>query len=125
MSSSSSRRDDPTQTYVPGDDSFFGIPPVTPFELIGDTFADEEPLGDGKVDRDGVENGEGEGIGGMSVEEARRVMSEFLKGFSTDEAGVDFDVNVDRVVGKGTVQEETNQEEGNDKKEGEEDGKGE
>jgi hypothetical protein len=82
-------------------------------------------LGDEKVDRDGDGNGEEEGIGGMSVEEARRVMSEFLKGFSTDEAGVDIDVNVGRVVGKGTVEEETNQEEGNDKKEGVEDGKGE
>jgi len=77
------------------------------------------------VDRDGDGNGEEEGIGGMSVEEARRVMSEFLKGFSTDEAGVDIDVNVDRLVGKGTVQEETNQEEGNDKKEGLEEDKGE
>jgi hypothetical protein len=38
---------------------------------------------------------------------------------------VDFDVDVDRVVGKGTVQEEMNQEGKNDEREGEEDGKGE
>jgi hypothetical protein len=99
--------------------------PVTPSELIGDTFADGEPLGDGKADMGGEGDGEGDGIGGMSAEEARRVMSEFLKWFSADEAGVDFDVDVDRVVGKGTVQEETNQEGKNDEREGEEDGKGE
>jgi hypothetical protein len=62
--SSSSRRDDPTQNYVPRDDFFsegwFGILPVTPSELIEDTFADGEPLGDGKTDM----GGEGTGLEG-------------------------------------------------------------
>ena len=43
----------------------------------------------------------------MSVEEARRFMSEFLKGFSADEERIDFDFDVDR-VGMGGVQEQKN-----------------
>jgi hypothetical protein len=49
----------------------------------------------------------------MSVEEARRFMSEFLKGFSADEERIDFDFDVDR-VGMGGVQEQKNEEERND-----------
>jgi hypothetical protein len=116
----SPERDAPTQiaeTYVPAGETFrpgIGIPSITPVELRG-AFADGKPLDIGTAYRGRNESEEGEGIGGMSVEEARRVMSEFLKGFSADEEGIDFDADVDR-VGMGGVQEEKNQAGRNDQK---------
>jgi hypothetical protein len=80
------------------------IPSIILVELEG-AFADGKPLDIGTGYRGGEESEEGEWIGGMIVEKARRVMSEFLKGFRADEEGIDFDFDVDR-VGMGRVQEE-------------------